>query len=257
LETAELLAIMHDFTIEGIRVGATTALGARYLARADATTVGLFGTGKHARTDLEGIALVRPIRQVKVFSPNPEHRQRFAREMSAQLEIDVTAVDEPEAVVRGVDIVCCATNTNTPVLDGRWLEPGQLVTSIVNSDVVKYRTEVDESTFVRSDLICINDRDSVLANRQRELTEPIERGLFTWEKVHELGDVITGKKAGRERPDDLVLYKNNTGMGIQFAAAGAIVYQEAIKQGVGQQLPSEWFGTDMSAWYEKGYHPSP
>lgn len=257
LETTELMAIIHDFTIEGIRVGATTALAVKYLAREDASILGLFGTGKHARADLEGIALVRPLRQVKVFSPNPEHRLSFAHEMSERLGVEVLAVDEPRKVVHDVDIVCCATSSSRSVFDGSWLESGQLVTSIVNSDVIKQRAEVDETVLVHSNSIFINDKESVYANRQVELLDPIERGLISWEKVHELGDVVVSRVKGRSRPEELVYYKNNTGMGIQFAAAASVLYRKALERGLGQEVPTDWFSTDVSAWQEKGYYPSP
>ena len=260
LETGELLAILHEFVLSGIRVGATSALAAKYLAPEGATTLGLFGSGKLARTDLEGLAIVRPLQHVKVFSPTREHRERFAREMSAKLEIEVTAVDEPREVVRGVDIICCATNagyvTGEPVFDGQWLEPGQLVISLQNSDPNFLKSEVDETTFVRSDSICINDKESVYANNQRELLDPIERGLFGWEKVYELADIVGGKLAGRRDASDVIYYKNSTGMGIQMAAAGAVIYNNAVREGLGQPIPSEWFGSDLSDWYAKGYHPS-
>jgi ornithine cyclodeaminase/alanine dehydrogenase-like protein (mu-crystallin family) len=260
LETAELLAILQEFALSGIRVGATTALGVKYLAREDASTVGLFGSGKLARAHVEALALVRPIRQVRVYSPTPAHREAFAAEMSEQLGLQIVPVDSPREAMRGVDLVCCATNagyvSGAPVFDGDWLEPGQVVTTIQNTDVHGFKSEVDERTFARSEAIVINDRESVYANNQRELLEPIEKGLVSWDHVLELGDLVAGTATARSRPDNLVYFKNSTGMGIQMAAAGAVVYRNAVQRGVGHQVPSEWFGGDLSAWYDKGFIPS-
>lgn len=242
LETGELLAIIHD-SAASPRVGATSAVATKHLAREDSSTLGLFGSGREAKTHLTAIALVRPLRKVKVYSPNEEHRRSFAERMSAQLEIEVTAVNEPRAVVQDADIVCCATNASEPVFDGRWLGPGQFVITIVNTDVIGFKSEVDQTTFIRSERIFINDKESVFQNRQRELLDPIENGLFTWEKVQELGALVTGEAKGRESPEELLYYKNNTGLGIQFAAAGAIIYQKAREKGIGQYIPSEWFGS--------------
>ena len=260
METGQLLALVQEFALSGIRVGATSGLAAKYLATEGAETLGMLGSGKLARTSLEALALVRPLRRVKVFSPTPQHRQDFAQEMSALLEIDVTAVDTPREAVDGVDIVYCATNagyvSGEPVFDGHWLEKGQLVVSLQNSDANFLKSEVDETTFVRSDFICINDRESVFSNNQKELLDPIERGLIGWEKIHELGDVVLGNARPANPAEEIVYYKNSTGMGIQMSAAGAVIYQKAVEQGVGQRIPDEWFGSDLSAWSSRGFSPS-
>ena len=257
LETGELLSIMHDFTMSGIRVGATSGLGAKYLAREDARILGMFGSGKQAGYNLEAICQVRPIKEVRVFSPNQEHRRNFAREMTGKLDITVRAVNDPQEAVKGVDIVGCFTSSFGPVFNGEWLEPGQLVISIRNTSGYyrNVQTEVDETTFTRSDAIIVNDLKTVHSDQQRELCDPVEKGLLSWDQVHELGEVVRGKKV-RTQPNQLIYFKNNTGMGVQFAAAGAIVFQKAVEKGLGRKLPQEWFGTDLSAWYDKGFFPS-
>lgn len=260
MRTGEPLALVQEFLLSGIRVGATTGVAARHLAPPRAATVGMFGSGKLARTDLEALALVRPLREVKVYSPTPEHREAFAREMSARLEIDVVPVDDPREVVRGVEIVCCATNagyvSGRAVLDGDWLEEGQFVVSLQNSDPNFKKTEVDEATLARSSLICINDRESVFANGQRELLDPIEQGLVSWERVATLGEIVAGTATTRSGPADIVYYKNNTGMGIQMSAAGARIYEKARERGMGHEIPTEWFGSDLAGWHQRGFFPS-
>ncbi len=99
LETAEPLALLHEFFLSGMRVGATTAAAVDEIARKDARTLGLFGTGKQARSALEAIAAVRPIDRVNVFSPRAEHREAFARETSRE-GLTVAAVAEPRARCR-------------------------------------------------------------------------------------------------------------------------------------------------------------
>lgn len=260
MNTGAPLAFIQEFFLSGIRVGATSGVGAKYLAPAGAQAVCMFGSGKLARTDLEALVQVRPIRSVNVYSPTKEHREEFARDMSQSLEIEVTAVDSPREAMKDTDIVCCATNagyvTGEPVFDGDWLEPGQFVISLQNSDANFKKTEVDETTFVRSSLICINDRESVYSNGQPEILEPIEKGLISWDKITTLGEVVAGTSAIETRPDDIVYYKNSTGMGIQMSAAGALIYQKAKELGVGREIPTEWFGSDLSEWYDKGFYPS-
>ena len=260
MRTGELLAIIQEFVLSGVRVGATSGLAVKYIARDDVSTVGMYGSGKLARTDLEAFVRVRPIRRVKVYSPTAAHRKAFASEMSAQLEIEVTAVDDPREVVRGVDVVCCATNagyvSGEPVLDGNWLEPGQLVISLQNSDPNFLKSEVDDTTLARSSAIVLNDKESVFANNQQELLGPIERGLVSWDQIALLGDIVAGKTRLKPPGDGIVYYKNNTGMGIQMAAAGAKIYEKAQEQGVGHEIPTEWFGSDLTGWYERGFSPS-
>lgn len=243
LETAEPVAFMHESYVSGIRVGATTGVAVDAMARADCTSLGLFGTGRQAAASLEAICAVRPIERVRVYSTDPERRAAFADRMRVRIRgdgCDVIAVGTPREVVDGADIVSCATNTKTPVFDGDWLTPGQMVISIVNSDVTGIRREVDEATLARADGIVINDWDSVHANRQMELLEPLEKGLVDKANVHLLGDILAGKARVTSTPDTIVYYKNNTGLAMQFAAAGAILYRKLSEEGTDRIIPRDW-----------------
>jgi alanine dehydrogenase len=257
LQTGEPLALIHDFSLSAIRVGATTGVAHRALAKKDARIMGIFGSGNEARTNLTAICAVRSIEKVRVYSITKEHRDRFAEEMTAALRIPVQAVDSPEAVVTGADIVMCATNSSQPVFDGNWLEPGQFVTTIANTDGVHRRTEADSTTMIRSDLIVLNNKDTAITNQQRELLDLIDQEKFGWDKVCELGQVLIGRHPGRTSDRQIIYYKSNTGVGIQFAAAGALIYEACRKKGLGREIPSEWFGADMSEWMDKGFMPSP
>ena len=131
------------------------------MRRPDAEVLGLFGTGNQAFPNCRAICAVRPIKRVKVFSPNAEHRQAFIARMEHE-KVEVIAVDDPREVVRGAHIVCCATNAKVPVLNGEWLETGQMVVTIVNSDVLDTRSEVDEATFARAnDIIVMTGKGSL------------------------------------------------------------------------------------------------
>src|SRR5438132_4245167 len=257
LQTGQPLALIHDFSLSSIRVGATTGVAHRALAKQDAGVICLFGSGNQARTNLAASCSVRPAEKVKVYSSTREHRDRFAEEMTECLKVEVEAVNSPEAVVRGSDIVMCATNSSQPVFDGSWLEPGQLVTTIANTDGVHRRTEADGTTMILSDFIVLNSKETAITNQQRELLDLVEGGKFSWDKVCELGQVLTGQHAGRTSDQQIIYYKSNTGVGIQFAAAGALIYEECKKRGLGRELPSEWFGADLSEWMDKGFMPSP
>ncbi|TMA59448.1 MAG: ornithine cyclodeaminase family protein [Deltaproteobacteria bacterium] len=194
LETAELLALIHDFSLSAIRVGATTGVANRALAKKNSTIVGLFGSGNEARTNLEAICAVQPIDKVLVYSPTKEHRDRFAEEMTESLNVEVQPVTSARAVVKGADIVMCATNSSQAVFEGSWLEPGQLVVTIANSDGVHRRTEADVTTMTRSDLIVLNNIETAVNNQQRELLDLIDQEKVSWDKVCELGQARPGAR---------------------------------------------------------------
>jgi ornithine cyclodeaminase/alanine dehydrogenase-like protein (mu-crystallin family) len=251
IETAEPLALMHEFLLSGMRVGATTALAIDQLAQAQAATLGLFGTGKQARCTLEAIRLVRPIRRVNVYSPSAAHRATFARDMGGD-GIDVVAADDPRDVVIGADIVCCATTAMKPVFDGDSLQEGQVVVSIANSDVTNKRSEVDRRTYERATTIIVNDWESVIENEQTELLDPIKDGIIKREQVYELGDLVLGKVRFSQPPrggprQGIIYYKNNSGLAIQFAAAGGLIYRKALAEGLQRTIPT--FPSAASAGY--------
>ena len=246
LQTGEPLALIADYSLSAIRVGTTTGVVQRALAKKNAKVVGVFGSGHQARANLQAIATVRAIESVKVYSSTRANRERFAEEMMELLNLEVRPVVNPEEIVRGSDIVMCATNSSQPVFDGTWLEPGQLITTLVNSDGVHRRTEADATTMRRSDFIVLNSIEAAKLNRQRELLDLIEEGSFGWDKICEMGQVITGEHPGRTSDQQIIYYKSNTGVGIQFAAAGAAIYESCKKRGMGRDLPTEWFGTELN-----------
>jgi hypothetical protein len=129
-----------------MRVGATAALGAKYLARPDAKVVGMLGSGGMARSFAMGFAAVRNLQTIKVYSPNREHLLAYCHEMSSRLQIDVVPEHSPEGAIRGSDIVASCTNSREPVLRGQWLEPGVYLTNVADR-------ELDREAFQRITLV--------------------------------------------------------------------------------------------------------
>jgi len=244
ISTGELVAIMDDSHLSPIRVGATSGVALRYLAGRQASVLGLFGSGSQAKGQLEAaVASVKGLKRVKVFSMNPEHRERFVREMRGLVKTEILGVDDPESVVKGSDIVVCATNSSEPVFEGQWLEKGTTVVSIVGGDQTLKRREIDDVTLRRSRAIFVNSKLQIGLDEQATLFDPSKKGIKREEVVFELGDLLTGRVRGREEEDDIITYHNNCGMGIQFAAVGAIAYQKAVAAGMGRRVPAEWFTT--------------
>ncbi len=241
--TGELEAILHDHFLSTRRVAATGAIGAKYLARADARVLGLFGSGQQATAQVHAMAAVRPLELVRVFSPNPEHRRTFAERMTEEVGVEVRAVDDPRAVLDGADIVVTATNSRSPVFDGGWLQPGMHLETIVGTDQSARGSEIDSEAVRRVDLIVTNLKEQIQVDRQPKLLWAIEEGVLSWDKVHDLSEVVAGATPGRTSDKQITLHDNNTGMGIQFAALGSLILRLAREQDLGTPLPDDLFMT--------------
>lgn len=241
--TGALVAILHDHYLSTRRVAATGAVGAKSLARAESRVMGLFGSGQQATTQVLAMSEVRPLDLIKVFSPDPAHRRDFAARMNRVVDCEVRAVDEPRQVVEGSDLVVTATNSRTPVFDGRWLTPGTHLETIVGSDPSAAGSEIDREAVRRADVIVTGLKEQIQVDRQPKLLWAIEEGLLAWEQLHDLSAVVAGQAPGRTSDEQITLHDNNTGMGIQFAALGRLVLERARRQGLGTELPDSLFAT--------------
>ena len=273
METSELLAVLPQFTMSGLRVGANTGLATKLLARPNAEIAGVFGTSKVARGDLEGVAHVRKLKRVYAYSPNPDHRNDFARDMSEKIGVDVVPVDHPRKVVEAADIITVSTGSRSPVFDGDWLVPGQFVACTMSTPYprkplteswgARYADpeplpgmEIDAKTLMRADRIAILTREMILNENQREVLDLIDNGKLAWDKFSEIGDIAAGLAPGRRHADDLLVYKSSGGMGLQMAVIGSVVLRNARKRGIGQEIDGDWFSADMSYWHAKGFSPT-
>ena len=231
-------------SVIALRTAATSGVGFKYLPRKNSKTVGLLGSGGQAEAHLLALKCLRPIESVKVYSRDPNNRKRFAEKMSKIAGVDIRPVDGPQEAIKGVDVVIAATNTNVPVFDGNWLEPGQHVTTIIGSNVSlvkggwlsKRRREIDDTTVKRSDVIVVNSREQVIQDEQGDIFEPVQAGIIKWEQVHELGEMLNGKAPGRDNDRQITMHKNNVGLGIADLALAAKVVELAREQGRGQEI---------------------
>ncbi len=203
----------------------------------------LFGSGEQARAQAVAFSLVHRLERIQLYSPNAERRKRFAAAIEPETECPVVPVGSAEEALKGADIVNASTNSSDPIFDGKLLEPGMHVTTIVGGDYRSKRDEVDHTVYLRARSILVNTRVQVEQDRQGNLYEMIEDGRLRWDQLLEVGEVVTGKAKPRQSREDITLFKNNTGMGIQFAASARLLYDEARRQGVGTELPSELFTT--------------
>ena len=223
VETGEPLILFQDCSINELRTGAAGAIGAKHLARKDASRVSVFGSSAHAASQLRALCVVRPVNYVRVFSPTLEHCRLFGRKMSRELGFEVSPAESPEVTLADTDIVITATNARTPVFYGDWLKGGMHVTSISNGDKKRTRREIDDTTIRRSSRVFITSRDTVCAN-ESDIFRAVRDGVVSWNRVCEIGDLILGKIPGRTSDDDITLYKLQ-GLGIMDLAVGLQAYE--------------------------------
>jgi ornithine cyclodeaminase/alanine dehydrogenase-like protein (mu-crystallin family) len=253
-ETAELRAIIvgslpiYPFdTFEesfGTETSITSAVGTDLIARSDCKVLGLYGTGLQARRHLVAMCGIRPIEEVRVYSRSAENREKFVAEMKTHCDIAIHAVDAPQDVAAGADLICCATNTNVPALYGEWLSPGQHVTSIVNSTkgvkeqagLAKTRREIDDEVVRRADMILVNIREQSIVEEHGDLCEPIEQGIASWGDIVELGEILTGKTQGRTSQDQITLFKQNSDQGVGFMGLAGMACDIAESKGIGIEI---------------------
>jgi alanine dehydrogenase len=241
VSTLTPVAIIHDGYIQLFRVACTSALSARLLAREDAGDLGLLGSSGQAWTHLVAMREVRSLRRVRVYSPNREHREQFARRARDELQLAAEAVESARDAVNGADLVVLATNANAPIIDGSWLADGAHVVSIVSGDDKLQRREIDDETIRRAAVVVAHSRQVARDQNQGDLAEPVALGILKWSDVYELSDVVAGRSPRRTHAGQITLFKNNVGLGLQFAAVAGSVYGLAVARRIGRTLPAAWF----------------
>ena len=232
-ESGQLLACLEAGRLGQIRTGAASGLATRYMAREDAGTVAVFGSGFQARTQLEAVCAARDIRQARVYSRRQERREDFARQMSERLKLEINAVDSPQACVEGADVVITITSARDPVFEGSQLAPGAHVNAAGGNHW--QRREVDEATVTRADVIVVDDLDQAKVECG-DLMWLEARGSFRWDMAHELQDVVAGRVNGRPSADSITLFES-MGVALEDIAAAQLVYNKAKERGMGQELP--------------------
>jgi len=255
----EPLAIINDGVLQHMRVGGGAGIGVKYLARENARTVGLLGSGGMARSYLRAFSEVRPIRRVRVYSPTRENRERFAKEMSFRLNIEIQAVDSPEEIYPEADIVSSCTDAMAPTIEAELLAPGMHVTMLGPA-------EISDAVIARCDVKIAQGASglrlpegagaregighSPLAfvagtEDERRRLPPKEKSKGFRVEFPDFCDLVTGRAEGRSDDGQITFYHNIGNQGLQFSSIGTVVYEKAKQKGVGRRLPTEWFLQDI------------
>jgi ornithine cyclodeaminase/alanine dehydrogenase-like protein (mu-crystallin family) len=234
VESGAPLMLFQDCSINEYRTGAAGAIGAKYLARRDASRVAVLGSAVHAETQLKAVATVRKLTEAWVFSPTPERRAAFAKKMAREVEIPVHAVESAEEALANADVLITATNSPTPVFDGNWLKEGIHITSIANGDKTRTRQEIDETTMRRAEPIFVTSKETVCVN-ESDIFRAVRDRVISWERVHEISSLLLGESAGRTDDRQITLFKLQ-GTGIMDVAIGLKAYERLKDSGRAQSL---------------------
>jgi len=229
-KTGDLKALIQADYLGQVRTGAASGVATQYMARPDAQEVGLFGSGKQARTQLQAICTVRKVRRVQVYSLNEERRRQFAREMTDLCQCDVEPVPRPEMAAEDKDIVITATTSREPVLNGHWIAEGTHL-NVVGSNFLG-KAEVDAVTVRRCESIVVDSKDQARLEAG-DFVAALEEGSIHWADIHELGQVIVGRYTGRAHSQDVTLFKS-LGLALEDIVVAARVVAKAQAAGVGR-----------------------
>ena len=230
--TGELLAMMDAEHLTAMRTGASSGVATKYMAREDARVVTLFGAGAQAGPQLEAVCAVRPIKQVYVVTRSGAKDAAFCAEMRARLGIPVTPATDARAAVEAADVICAATNAQTPVFGGAWLRPGVHVNAV--GAYMSTMRELDTTTVQRARVI-VDHRRAALAEAG-DLVIPLRAGEIAETHIAgELGQVVLGEIPGRTDADAITLFKS-VGLAMQDAMTAARVYARAVEAGIGAEV---------------------
>ena len=231
-DTMELKALISDHLVHAVRSTAPCGVMAKYLALENASTLALIGSGRLARWAAEAVCAVRPIRDLRVWSPTPAHRAEVVGYLRSRLgePVRVREVANSEEAIRGAQVVTTGTKALAPVMKGEWIAPG--CTILANSP-----EEIDQESYLKSKIITTYN-DGILTHvpPYQDLLALVQTGKMSEADFStELGDIVTGKAKGRTDAEQIWIGLNPA-YGILDAATAAWVYDRARKLGVGTEL---------------------
>ena len=233
-ESGEPLILFQDCSINEFRTGAAGGIGAKYLARTDASRVAVMGSAAHAETQLRAMASVRKLTEAWVYSPTPKRREAFAAKMSRELQIPLHVAASAEEAIASADVIITATNSRTALFNGEQLKEGMHITSIANGDRTRVRQELDETVLRRANPIFVTSKETLCVN-ESDIFRAVRDKVIGWDKVHEISNLLLGQVAGRSNDRQITLFKLQ-GTGIMDVAIGFEAYKRLKDSRLAQSL---------------------
>src|SRR5580692_1059231 len=225
------LATLEANHLGQIRTGAASGVATKYLARADAGVAGIIGSGFQAETQLEAVATVRPLKEVRVWSRKAEKRAAFAERCAQKFGLNVKAVETAQQCVEGADIIVTATSSKQPVFSAEWLSPGAHINGS-GSNWAERRELPGDLIFGKAAVVAV-DSVEVAKIESGDILVPLgEKAGAAFPGV-ELSEIIAGKRPGRTSADQITVFKSN-GLAVEDVAVAGYIYEEALKRGMGR-----------------------
>jgi len=227
-------AVIEADWLGRMRTGAASGLATKYLARREASVFTIIGAGSQALTQVLAVAAVRTIRQVRVASRDPVHRDAFVEVLKGALPgtIGIHPAGSMREAVDGAEILTTITSAGRPIFPGEWVQAGQHL-NVCGSNYPD-RREIDGRVVARADLVVADDAEAARVEAGDLLLAERE-GQVNWARVHSLREVVTGSTGSRQ-PSDVTLFKS-VGLALEDVAAGAALLELALARGVGERLP--------------------
>jgi len=222
-----LLALMDAETLGFIRTGAATGVATDLLSRADSRTVGLFGAGNVALRQLEAVTRVRSIERIRVMSRDADRRAKFCGIATKRLGVETVPAAGARDAVSGCDIVITATTSQAPLFDAAWVDPGTHINAVGSN--FTDRCEIDAATVARAALVAVDALDQA-QEECGDLCAALEAGTWSWSRAVELGAIVAGKAAGRQKPDDITLFESQ-GLALEDVAVASEAYAAFVAGG--------------------------
>ena len=231
-ETGALQAIMDGRYITEARTAAVSAVSTRFLARPEASTLAIIGSGVQARSHLEAYQLVRQLKQVRIWSPNQRSREQFVDDMSGQVPVPIVAADSAEAAVRGADLIVLVTSSPTPVIEDAWVASGAHVVCV--GACRPNQQEMPPALVARSRLF-VDSRAAAIVE-SGDIVMNIAAKLFDESHIRgEIGELVLGRVEGRRSADEITVFKS-LGMAVEDVVAADLVFRRAAESGAGTEL---------------------
>jgi len=259
VQNGEPLALINDGFLQHMRVGADSAIGAKYMARGDAEVVGMIGAGGMARSHAEAFSLVRNIKRIQVYSPTEANRKKYAKEMEKEFNIETEALSNPQDVYKGADIVAGCTDSAVPIIIGKWLEPGTHVTCIGGKPDQDTLNRVDISLRLGNapapwGLPEFGLQDEYLTYAAGTKSGPEFKAKKAGKRAHGamvesktvlLKELLRNKEKGRTSSSQITFSERGNIQGAQFFSVAGKVYELAREKGLGKEIPTDWLLQDI------------
>jgi ornithine cyclodeaminase/alanine dehydrogenase-like protein (mu-crystallin family) len=223
------LAVVCANWLTGVKVGASSAVAAKYLAKKESKVVAIIGAGIQGRTHLEGLNEVFKLDEARIADISKPARERYAEEMSESLGIKMKPVTSVEEAVKGADIIVTVTTADEPLIKKDWVKPGVTILKLGSYQ------EIDPSIIMSVDKFVV-DKWEFVCHRSKEVIELLKKGVITADSVYaEIPEIVAGKKVGRENNDETILFIA-FGLGGDYVSIFSDIFRSSLEQGIGQRL---------------------